>query len=88
MTRNKKWCILVRVFRCMGFRGIIGVKSKHEWEPNCEYCIRCGCSAMDFVNGVRVHCDEVGNAVGISHRIALKQMGVRDESSASKSRAP
>lgn len=65
----------------MGYRGLDDVK--HEWEPNSEYCIHCGCSASDFVNGVRLHCDEVGNAVGISHRIALKQMGVRYESSAS-----
>lgn len=60
---------------------------KHDWDPDCEYCRRCGCAAMDFVNGVRVHCDEVGNAVGISHRIALKQMGVTHESSKGRPRA-
>ena len=56
---------------------------KHDWEPHCEYCKKCGASAQDVVNGLRPHCDEVGNAVGISHRIALRQMGVRYESSAS-----
>ena len=46
----------------------------HDWEPLSAYCLKCGVSANDFVNGLRPYCDEVGNVRGVSHLIAAKAM--------------
>ena len=51
----------------------MGQGAQHEFEVVTDYCIRCGCSRIDDVQGFRHHCDEVGNVVGISHLVLLKR---------------
>ena len=53
----------------MGRRG----PTKHEFETLTDFCVRCGCSRKDFVDGFRPTCDEVGNSVGISHLVILRK---------------
>ena len=55
----------------------------HIWDFVTEYCIKCGASHEDFLGGIRVKCDEVGNVIGISHRIALAKIGVKVDGSSS-----
>lgn len=56
--------------------------SEHKWEPISEFCIKCGCSAQDYINGLRPTCTKTNNVKGISHLIYLKRLnGVTNESS-------
>lgn len=48
-------------------------KNVHEFEPVTDYCVRCGCSRIDDDKGFRPFCDEIGNAVGISHIVLLRR---------------
>lgn len=47
--------------------------SPHEFDLVTDFCVRCGCSRIDEDKGFRLHCDEVGNVVGISHIVLLRK---------------
>ena len=45
----------------------------HKFDDMTNWCVICGCSEVDFVDGYRPSCDTYGNVVGVSHIIARKR---------------
>lgn len=45
----------------------------HDFDALTDFCVRCGCSHADYLNGYRPFCDKKGNVQGISHVIWQKR---------------
>lgn len=45
----------------------------HRFDEMTDWCVVCGCSHVDFVDGYRPSCDVYGNVTGVSHIIARKR---------------
>lgn len=43
---------------------------KHRFDPTTDWCMSCGCSLKDYIDGYRPVCDVFGNVTGVSHIIA------------------
>jgi len=45
----------------------------HSFDEITDWCVICGCSRVDFVDGYRPSCDTYGNVVGVSHILAKRR---------------
>ena len=49
------------------------LEAPHKFDEITDWCVICGCSRVDFVEGYRPSCDVHGNVIGVSHILARRK---------------